>query len=277
MKKILSILLAAIMVFTLGVVAFAEGEEDTGILLPVFPTQTEGAIYFATENTYVAAGGTYEIPVYMLSNYTASVEGDVVVGLTLSLAGVAYDNNLMKITAVRASDEAQALAGFELIAADVDYYEEPNLNMVIFKTTDMSILNQAKLPVAVVTVEVAPEYTGYNEDGSAMDCMLDIQAAQYFWYYDSAYSCAEAPVSIFDPSAQEEYEANGWVDPLEAIDFGTADVISGVYTVAGHLIVEPPVPTWQERLKEWAIDQGLKIVTFLIGVLEVLQGLLPTL
>ena len=35
MKKILAILLATMMVFTLGLTAFAEGEEEnTGILLP---------------------------------------------------------------------------------------------------------------------------------------------------------------------------------------------------------------------------------------------------
>ena len=44
MKKILAILLAAMMVFTLGLTAFAEGEDDTntGILLPDFPAQAEG-------------------------------------------------------------------------------------------------------------------------------------------------------------------------------------------------------------------------------------------
>ena len=78
MKKILAILLAAMMVFTLGLTAFAEGEDegaDTGILLPEFPAQTENEIYFVSENAYVEAGGTYEIPVYIVSNYTPSIEG----------------------------------------------------------------------------------------------------------------------------------------------------------------------------------------------------------
>ncbi|MBQ8576202.1 MAG: hypothetical protein IJ447_09180 [Clostridia bacterium] len=277
MKKILSILLAAIMVFTLGVVAFAEGEEDTGILLPEFPTQTEGAIYFATENTYVAGDSTYEIPVYMLSNYTASTEGDVIVGLTLSLAGEAYDYGYMTVTGLSIPAEIQAMAGYELIGCDVDLAGEVNLNTVAFKVSDMSILQQEKLQVATVTVSVSPEYTGYNEDGSEMDCMLDIQAAQYFWYMENVYGMygAYAPVEIWSPAV--EFDGIPYAEQLEAIDFGAADVISGVYTVAGHLIVEPPVPTWQERLKAWAIEQAVKIITFFQGINEVLLGLLPTL
>lgn len=279
MKKILSILLAAIMVFTLGVVAFAEGEEDTGILLPEFPTQTEGAIYFATENTYVAAGGTYEIPVYMLSNYTASTEGDIVVGLTLSLAGEAYDYGYMTVTGLSIPAEVQAMAGYELIGCDVDLNGEVNLNTVAFKVSDMSILKQEKLQVATVTVAVSPDYTGYNEDGSAMDCMLDIQAAQYFWYMENVYGMcgAYAPVEIWPTGAADIFATDGWVEALEWIDFGGAAEINGIYTVAGHLIVEPPVPTWGERLKAWAIEQAIKIITFFQGINDVLLGLLPTL
>ncbi|MBR6532055.1 MAG: hypothetical protein IKT61_06100 [Clostridia bacterium] len=279
MKKILALVLAAFMIFSLGVVGFAEGEEDTGILLPEFPTQTEGAIYFASENTYVEAGGIYEIPVYMLSNYTPSVEGDVVIGLTISLVGAAFDNNLMVITDIKPSAEVQALAGYELIAADVNFADELNNNMFIFKTSDMSVLNNAKLPVAIATVEVKPEYTGYNEDGSEMDCMLEVLAANYINYYEQGivYSCATAPVSIFEPDAQALFDEIYWVDPLESVEFGAADFISGIYTVPGHLIVEPPVPTWEERLKAWAIEQAIKIITFFQGINDVLLGLLPTL
>ena len=279
MKKILALVLAAFMVFSLGVVGFAEGEENTGILLPEFPTQTENAIYFASENTYVEAGGIYEIPVYMLSNYTPSVEGDVVIGLTISLVGAAFDNNLMVITDIKPSAEVQALAGYELIAADVNFADELNNNMFIFKTSDMSVLNNAKLPVAIATVEVKPEYTGYNEDGSEMDCMLEVLAANYINYYEQGivYSCATAPVSIFEPDAQALFDEIYWVDPIESVEFGAADFISGIYTVPGHLIKEPPVPTWEERLKAWAIEQAIKIITFFQGINDVLLGLLPTL
>lgn len=277
MKKILALVLAAIMMFSLGVIGFAEGEEEnTGILLPEFPTQTEGAIYFASENTYVEAGGVYEVPVYMVSNYTASAEGDVIVGLSLALTGEAYDLGLITMTDMKISAEAQALAGYETIFCDFQFDGDPTANWFAFKTSDMSILTAEKFPVAVVTVQVSPEYTGYNEEGEEMDCILDILAAQYFWY-ENAYMNAIGPVEIFPSDAQEIWEMDGWVDTLESIDFGTADVISGVYTVNGHFTVEPPVPTWGERLKAWAIEQAIKIITFFQGINEVLLGLLPTL
>ena len=122
MKKILAILLAALMVFTLGVTAFAEGEEEnTGILLPEFPAQTEGEIYFVSENTYVEAGGIYDIPVYIVSDYTSTVaEAEyTLIGLNFSLVGEAFDMGYANITAITPSAEVEALAGYELIAADV--------------------------------------------------------------------------------------------------------------------------------------------------------------
>ena len=278
MKKILALVLAAIMMFSLGVIGFAEGEEEnTGILLPEFPTQTEGAIYFASENTYVEAGGVYEVPVYMVSNYTASAEGDVVVGLSLALTGEAYDNNLITMTDMKISAEAQALAGYETIFCDFNFDGDPTANWFAFKTSDMSILNTEKFPVAVVTIQVSPDYTGYNADGTEMDCILDILAAQYFWYDQLPYQSAVGPVEIYPSDTQELWESDGWVDSLESIDFGTAAVISGVYAVNGHFIVEPPVPTWGERLKAWAIEQAIKIITFFQGINDVLLGLLPTL
>jgi hypothetical protein len=50
-----------------------------------------------------------------------------------------------------------------------------------------------------------------------------------------------------------------------------------LYVVSGHLIVAPTVPTWEERLKAWAIEQAIKILTFFQGINDVLLGLLPTL
>lgn len=267
MKKILAILLAAMMVFTLGLTAFAEGEEEnTGILLPVFPTQTEGEIYFVSENTYVEAGGIYEIPVYIVSDYTPSVEGYVLLGMNFALTGEAYDMGYMNITGIRASAEAQALAGFELIAADVALYDDPYCNMFGFKCDDMSLFNQEAMPLAYVTVEVSAEYTGYSEEtGEPMDCQLDIADPQWYMYFENEYAMMAmgAPIEITNAETfeQEAIWANDGV----------------LYVVSGHLIVAPPVPTWEERLKAWAIEQAIKLITFFQGINDVLLGLLPTL
>lgn len=265
MKKILAILLAALMVFTLGVTAFAEGEEEnTGILLPEFPAQAEGAIYFVSENTHVEAGGTYDIPVYLVSNYTSELCADpeyILVGMNLTLIGQAFDANLMTIKAITPSAEVQALAGYQLFGADVVDGFTNNFN---FMVTDASILNQEKLLLANVKVEVSPEYTGYNEDGTEMDCQLEIGAAQWDNYRDTPYTAlAASQIEICNDTTLE----------YDCIDIG-GGVIS---VVAGHIIVTPPVPTWEERLKAWAIEQAIKILTFFQGITDVLLGLLPTL
>lgn len=262
MKKILAILLAAMMVFTLGLTAFAEGEEEnTGILLPEFPAQTENEIYFVSENTYVEAGGIYEIPVYIVSNYTPSVEGFALIGMNFAIEGAAAD--LMKITAIKASAEAEALAGYELVADGVAYYEDPNLNMFGFKCNDMSVFQQEAMPLAYVTVQVSEEYTGYDEDGAPMDCQLTIIDPQ--WYLVES-----------DYTMLASY---GMVDIINADTWEVESPAAGdvIYVVSGHLIIAPPVPTWEERLKAWAIEQAIKIITFFQGINEVLLGLLPTL
>lgn len=266
MKKILAILLAAVMVFSLGVTAFAEGEEEnTGILLPDFPAQTEGDIYLVSENTYVDAGGTYEIPVYIVSDYTPSVEGNVLLGINFQLVGAAFDSEYMTITGIKASDEVQALAGFELVAADVAYNDDAYCNMFGFVTNDMSLFHQEKMPIAYVTVAVADTYTGYDADGNPMDCQLDIGAPQWWNYWDNEYAMASmgAQIEIVNPETFE----------FETLNPG----VNALYIVSGHIIVTPPVPTWQERLKAWAIEQAVKILTFFQGLNEVLLGLLPTL
>ncbi len=267
MKKILAILLAAMMVFTLGLTAFAEGEEEnTGILLPEFPAQTENEIYFVSENTYVEAGATYDIPVYIVSNYTPTIDGYVLLGINFALTGEGYDMGYMEIVGIKPSAEVQALAGFELIAADVALYEDPYCNMFGFKCDDMSIFQQEKMPLAYVTVQVSSEYTGYSEEtGEPMDCQLDLVDPQWYMYFESAYAmvASGSPIEIFNDETMETEQI--WAN-------------DGVlYIVSGHLIIAPPVPTWQERLKAWAIEQAMKILTFFQGINEVLLGLLPTL
>lgn len=262
MKKILAILLAAIMTLSLGVVAFADGEEEnTGILLPEFPAQAEGEIYFVSENTYVEAGGTYDIPVYIVSNYTPSVEGYALIGMNFNVEGAAAD--YMTITGVKASDEVLALAGCDLIVADVAVGEDPLMNMFGFKADDMSVFQQEAMVLAYVTVYVSEEYTGYDEDGAPLDCQLTITDPQ--WYMVESDYTMLASYAMVDIINEETWE-------VESVWAG-----DGLYIVSGHLIIAPPVPTWEERLKAWAIEQAIKIITFFQGLNEVLLGLLPTL
>ena len=262
MKKILAILLAAIMVFSLGLTAFAEGEEEnTGILLPDFPAQAEGEIYLVSENTYVNAGETVEIPVYIVSDYTSEAcpESEyILLGINFTLTGDAFNQEYMTITGVRASEEVQALNGYELIVAEArDMY----CNMFGIKVADESILHQEAMPIAYVTVSVAENYPGYNEDGTQSD---SVQIAVVNAYGDRAYAdFASSQIELWNDTTGE----------FDLIDAGF-DIL---YIVSGHILQTPPVPTWEERLKAWAIEQAIKILTFFQGLNEVLLGLLPTL
>ena len=264
MKKILAILLATMMVFTLGLTAFAEGEEEnTGILLPEFPVQAEGEISFVSENTYVEAGQIVDIPVYIVSDYTSFVaEAEyMVLGINFALTGEAFDMGYMNITAITPSAEVQALAEYELICADVvDEY----CNMFGFKFNDTSIFHQEKMLLATVTVEVSADYPGYNAEGEEMDCMLDVGAPQWYNYSDNQWCMYAASQIEICNDTTGEYDL---IDPNQGI----------LYIVSGHVIQTPPVPTWEERLKAWAIEQAIKIITFFQGLNEVLLGLLPTL
>ena len=265
MKKILAILLATMMVFTLGLTAFAEGEEEnTGILLPDFPTQTEGEISFASENTRVEAGQIVDIPVYIVSDYTSFVAEPeyILVGMNLTLIGAAADQNYMTITAITPSAEVQALAGYELVGCEI---VDMLLNTFNFKCNDTSIFHQEKMLLATVTVEVSADYPGYNEDGTEMDCQLEISQVNWDRYRET------------NPYAEYAYSQIEICNDTTG-EYDLRDIGDGVIrVVAGHVIQAPPVPTWEERLKAWAIEQAIKIITFFQGINDVLLGLLPTL
>ncbi len=261
MKKILAILLAAIMALSLGVMAFAEGEEDTGILLPDFPAQAEGEIYLVSENTYVNAGDIIEVPVYIVSDYTSEICPNseyIVVAINFALTGDAFNQGFMKITGIRASDEVQALNGYDLILADV---RDDYCNMFAVQVSDESILHQEAMPIAYVTVEVSAEYPG-----GEMDCQLDVGVP--VWYN---YDAADVPYAEYGEKQIEI--CNDTEGVWDMINPGE-DIL---YIVSGHIIETPPVPTWEDRLKEWAIAQAIKIITFFQGINDVLLGLLPTL
>ncbi len=265
MKKILAVLLAVIMAFSLGVIGFAADEEAPAIQLTEFPTQREGAIFIASDNVYVEAGQTYDIPVYLVSDYTASVEGTVIAGFKVGLMGTGADH--MKITAITPSADVQALANYELVGCGLDLLAEygmPDFNQFSFTTTDMNILHQEKFHMATVTVEVDAEYVG-SDDNGPVDCILDLLPAEHTMFFDSIYTYyALSPMAVLD--TENMYEA----EPI------MADGINGpLFISAGHLVEKPYEPTWIERLKEWALNTLAIIMAEIANFFNNLNIVLP--
>ena len=276
MKKLLAIFLAVMMVFSLGVTGFAaDGDEVPEISLPDFPTQETGKMYLASENIYIEAGQTYNIPVYWIADYTPEAQsGSIVAGFNVVLASDVTDQ--LEITAITPSAEVQALKGYELIGCEANLFDDPALNMFSFKTTDFGFFNQAKLELAIVTVQVADTYVGRLpvSEGSdttyPVDTLLDIRPAEHFYFGDFYYPAydIDAPISIgvFDDEAESFY-------PEENIYYG--DVDGPFFIIGGHLIEKPPVKPWQDTLKEWALNVLSTILDRLADFFATLNSVLP--
>ena len=72
MKKFLAILLSVIMLFTLGVAAFAEGENVNEGMPKDTPKQA-GKVVFSIQNTYIEPSKEYSLPIIMKSDYLEKV------------------------------------------------------------------------------------------------------------------------------------------------------------------------------------------------------------
>lgn len=264
MKKIIAILMSIIMLLGIGTMcSFAAEDESPEFLIPDFPAQTEGCIYFASETAYVKAGETVDIPVYMVSNYETETSGDTLIGLNVSISS--YGVDYFDIVHIDYSDTVKALPGFTPIVSEVKTFEDTTINSVIFRVNGTDILKEEKVPVAVVTVAVADTYPGGD-----LDCILDLQAAQYYWYENDYTWYSQSPVEIWSP-----IDESGVTEQLEIVNYGDNDN-PGIFFVSGHIIERPDTPSFADTAKAWLIEMALKITTYLMGILEVIQGLLLT-
>ncbi len=255
MKKILAIVLAAIMAFSLGVIGFAEGEEA-----PAFPVQTEGKVYLASEKVEVEAGQVYQIPVYLVANYKSisAVNGVAVLGFKAALTGDAA--KYMNIIAITATEDTQKLATYTFLGSTTE--------QIAFTTTDLNIFRNEKFAIANVVVEVASDYVGHttadDETTTPIVAELKLSAPDYTIYADNNYAAATGLTAGADMSI---INTNAPVIGVEAI---------GVDYVSAEIAEYIPVP-WNERLRNWFLAQSDKILTFLVAIFDTLAGLLPTL
>ena len=282
MKKVLAIALALVMALGMFGIA-ASAEERTYADLPVFPAQEEGRIQFALDSITFDNGaspaGTYSLPLYIVSNYPTDFEvGYVELGCNIMVSG---DIDSVKITDIQIDPAIEAMAGYTAIDngyGESLYVLDPEWAHIAFKVDGAAILNQAKLKVATVTVEIADTYAfESSEEGTFTDTCLMITPYEFMYvgYEDGYYSDLGLGGAIFDKEAAygEGYEAA--IELQEGVG-NDGDLF---YTYC-YIAEEPATPDWKIPLIEWfrgILDQFFQIFetihNFIQEVIGVLEGL----
>lgn len=270
MKKVLSIVLAVIMAFSaLGVGSFAMTVED----LPIFPEQTEGRIYFAADTTWIEVGaGTYEVPVYLISDYSVDYEvGFCELGFNVSLTG---DNQYATILDVKASDELMAMDGYVDIETGFGeglYSIDPDIGYCAFKVDGSAILKQDMLTVAYVTVEVNEEFPG----GEAAPCLF-FSGYEFDWTEEYSF-CGFGGIFSIDQ------EVAAFEEPATYLELAVGND-GDIFFSNGYMMEKPAkVYTWKADLVNWfegIVDQIFAIgdeihdfINTIIGVIRMALGI----
>lgn len=271
MKKFLAILLSVIMLFTLGVAAFAEGENVNEGMPKDTPKQA-GKVVFSIQNTYIEPSKEYSIPIIMKSDYLEKVPENAET-FYFGFSGISFstsEKDIVEIKNIRFSDKIAADDQLVVNQVDLENGMDGSLAFKIkkadfnkfFSTSDEGIVIGY---IDVVTTEDVPEE--YNKDFGRI---------VFFPYFDLY-------------SEDDEGNPNGCVaDPnASGCSVGYTDAegnFTGIFlneSENDEIVLDtacfyhaPYVPTWQERLKVWGKAQGHLIVNFFITILEVLDSFL---
>lgn len=283
MKKVLAIALAVIMALSMFSIAASAAtlkfEE-----LPVFPTQEKGRIYFAADNiTYeygTSPAGTYEVPVYVVSDYDASCEvGFVELGCIIGLEG---DTSMATILDVKPSAELEALPGYVNLDTgygESDWFFDATQGHIAFKVDGDAILHQAKFKVATITLQINDNFV-YEPGSSATAPYVIFDTYDFSNIYDN--TTAEGVGAIFDKDVIfGDEEAFYYLEATEYLEKGVGNDGNLFWSFA--FIAEEPevVVTWPTDLLDWfagILDQFFEIFTtihnFIQDALGIVAGLL---
>ncbi len=271
MKKFLAILLSVIMLFTLGVVAFAEGEEVTEGMPGDTPKQA-GKVVFSIQNTYIEPSKEYSIPIIMKSDYLEKVPEDAET-FYFGFSGINFstsDKDIVEVKNIRFSDEIVADDRLALNQVDAENAMDGSMAFKIkkadfskfFSTSDEGIVIGY---IDIATTEDVPEE--YNKDFGTI---------VFFPYFDLYSEDEEGNPNgcVADPNASgysvgyTDAEGNFTGIFLEGYDTDEIVLDTACFYHA------PYVPTWKERLVTWAKGQGVIICGFFITVFSFLEELL---
>lgn len=281
MKKFLAILLSVIMLFTLGVTAFADDDADveetfdpTSDYKAADPTPLEGKIILDIDNMYFEPSQTYSVPIRIYAdaidalaaiveaNGSGEAEDLYIYSSYYNIEGDALTNNSAEITNVRAATDAP----IEVIAEGWD--EDSIYDYVLFfkinKADFSTMLNTPEEGIIVGYVDITThENFGIADNG-------DVKYGDELATISHTYS---GDMCYFDENLTG---AIGYVDEngdYYSIDYsGTLDDFL-IYD-AGHFYHSPRVLTWKERLTLWAVEQAKAFLNFFSVINDVLMSLL---
>ena len=247
MKKFLAILLSVIMLFSLSIAVFAEGEEVPAEM-PDNWGKEAGKIVVSIDNTYIEAGNTYSIPVRVKADYAAKAADDAK-EFYLALSGINLSGEATKnaqITAIRVAD------GFNAI--DTDVVE----GYLAFSTTDLSILNTSDEGVIVGYIDLTVDENlpvEYNKD------LGGISAFAYYLFEDK-FDNISGSAGILNEDGS-----------FDVIEYNESDEDSLLIDGASIFHAKKPY-TWKDKLKDWAKGQGSTILGLFITVLTALKNII---
>ncbi len=250
MKKFLAILLSVIMLFTLGIAAFAEGEEAAE--MPDNWGKEPGKIVVSIDNTYVEAGQTYSIPVRVKADYAANVSENAK-EFYLALSGINLSGELANnaaITDIRVAD------GYTAIRTDIDE------GYLAFSTTDLSILSTSDEGVIVGYVDLVVD------EALPVEYNKDLGTISAFAYYDFSEDFYEVNENIYGTAGILNEDGS-----FDVIEYSESD--DDLLLINGSSLFHTKKPyTWKDKLTDWAKLQGSTILGFFITVLTALKALI---
>lgn len=285
MKKVLAIVLAMAMMFSMFAIAASASQTITFDQIPAIPTQEKGRIYFVAGSTTFPYGesgiGTYEIPIYLVSDYDTDYEvGFVELGCTIGLEG---DTSMASIVDVKPTAALEAMNGYVDIDTgygvnEGEYTFADDQGHVAFKVDGSAILHQEKLQVATVTVELNDSYKFIAGEEGFVDPYLILLEYDFVWTGPSSFGGYGA---IWAADGQEygtwgNYNAAG-ADPTEMLEIGSGNEGALFFTNGYICEGEEVVITWKTDLINWftgILEQFYQIYT---TIHNFFQDLLPSL
>lgn len=263
-RKLLAVLLAVILAFSVGAVAFAEdgeGEETTTVTLTDEPAQEEGLIYLSAKSVWVEPDSVASVPVSIISDYTPTeVEGGIVfVGFTVSISN---GSEFSAVTGFDFSDEIKDACIPELTFA-TDLSETFSVAIAV-PVEKINLLKQERLELGTAEVTITDGFPGGEQP---IDVVI-------------------TPVCVCNDYLNyvEDYESGDYAGVMAAWNdgviiyndgaFETPKANETVFPISGHCYQEPPVEPWQDRLVDILKDWAKKLIDAFIAILEALEGLL---
>lgn len=284
MKKFLAIVLSIMMVLgvcSVGVFAFDEAN------LPALPQQTENYIYFSAGHVRATANETYDIPIYMISNYNTSIQdGFCELGFSFYLS----DSSYATVNSVTFDNEIKAIADFTPLECYFGYtsaqmegnptwHTEENTGYVAF-AADLAALKQTKVKVCTVNVTTSNAFPDGTEYVSESNDWVEIRFGAYDLYeLPSGCIACDSGVSygaIFEGDMPDMTATDNFVDGDEVISIGTQESNSGIYFTNGFIYkyVAPPEPSWSDKLIEWFKEQVEQIFQICDTIREYIRAIL---